>query len=33
MLKFATDYADQTEDDHDALVKAVKAGQIEAKLE
>jgi uncharacterized protein (DUF2252 family) len=33
MLKFAADYADQTEVDHDTLVKAVRAGEIEAKLD
>jgi hypothetical protein len=33
ILRFAADYADQTEDDYDTLVKAVKAGEIEAKLD
>jgi uncharacterized protein (DUF2252 family) len=33
ITKFAADYADQTERDYEALVKAVKAGQIAVKIE
>ena len=33
ITKFAVDYAGQTERDYEALVRAVKAGQIEAKIE
>lgn len=33
ITNFAVDYADQTERDHAALVKAVKAGRLEAKTE
>jgi hypothetical protein len=31
--KFALDYADQTEHDHAALVKAVKSGRVQAVIE
>ena len=31
VTSFAVDYADQTERDHEALVKAVKAGRIHAE--
>src|SRR5208282_3102319 len=33
MVKFATDYTDQTERDHDALVKAIRSGRIKATSE
>jgi hypothetical protein len=33
MVKFATDYADQTERDHDALVKAIRSSRIKATSE
>jgi uncharacterized protein (DUF2252 family) len=33
MVKFATDYADQSESDHDALVKAIRSGRIKATSE
>ena len=33
IVKFATDYADQTERDHAALVKAVRSGRIEATMQ
>jgi len=33
VVKFATAYADQTERDHAALVKAVRSGRIQATME
>jgi len=30
LVKFATDYADQTERDHQALLKAIRSGRIKA---
>jgi uncharacterized protein (DUF2252 family) len=33
MVKFATDYADQSERDHDALMKAIRSGRIKATSE
>jgi hypothetical protein len=33
LAKFAFAYADQTEEDHAALVKAVRSGRIEALAE
>jgi hypothetical protein len=30
LVKFATDYADQTERDHDVLLKAIRSGRIKA---
>ena len=33
LAKFAAAYADQTERDHAALVKAVKAGRVQAVVE
>jgi uncharacterized protein (DUF2252 family) len=33
MVKFATDYADQSERDHKALVKAIRSGRIKATSE
>src|SRR5262245_43972385 len=31
IAKFAADYADQTESDHAVLIKAIKAGRLEAQ--
>jgi len=31
IAKFAADYADQTESDHGVLIKAIKAGRLEAQ--
>jgi hypothetical protein len=33
MVKFATDYADQSERDHDVLMKAIRSGRIKATSE
>jgi len=33
IIKFAADYADQTERAYEALAKGVKAGQISARIE
>jgi len=30
LVRFATDYADQTERDHEALLKAIRSGRIKA---
>jgi hypothetical protein len=32
MVRFATDYADQTERDHALLARAVKSGRVKADL-